>query len=227
MPWIVSASSGRGCSPPTCCTPDGSPAERWNHRFADLRDAAGVAHATPHRLRHQVATFLVARSEILQAQARLGHADEATTLREYAYALPLIDRHAADALDTISTRAPTSRRSGLPGPGPTRVDSRPPTRAARTDRDPGGRLAACVMMRGMTARTSHLSRITVDPAVCHGKPTVRGMRMPVQTLLELLAGGMTLEEVLADYPYLEREDVLAALEFGAAATGGRQQLPGS
>jgi uncharacterized protein (DUF433 family) len=69
---------------------------------------------------------------------------------------------------------------------------------------------------------SHLGRITVDPLVCHGKPTVRGLRMPVQTILELLASGMTFDEVLVDYPYLEREDLLAALEYGAVATGGHQ-----
>ena len=51
---------------------------------------------------------------------------------------------------------------------------------------------------------SHLERITVNPLICHGKPTVRGLRMPVQTILELLASGMTFDEVLADYPYLER-----------------------
>jgi integrase len=58
-----------------------------------------VRDATLHRLRHNVATFLVSRGEILQAQARLGHADAATTLREYAYALPLTDQNAADAID--------------------------------------------------------------------------------------------------------------------------------
>lgn len=58
--------------------------------------------------------------------------------------------------------------------------------------------------------------------ICHGKPTVRGLRMPVQTILELLASGMTFEEVLDDYPYLEREDLLAALEYGAVAAGGHQ-----
>lgn len=69
------------------------------HRFARLRDTAGVPGASLHRLRHSVATFLVARGEILQAQARLGHADAATTLREYAYALPLSDGNVADAID--------------------------------------------------------------------------------------------------------------------------------
>jgi integrase len=70
------------------------------HRFERLRDTAGVPGATLHRLRHNVATFLVARGEILQAQARLGHADASTTLQEYAYALPLTDQDVADAIDS-------------------------------------------------------------------------------------------------------------------------------
>jgi integrase len=69
------------------------------HRFDLVRDAAGVPDATLHRLRHSVATYLVAHGQVLQAQARLGHADAATTLREYAYALPLTDGTVADALD--------------------------------------------------------------------------------------------------------------------------------
>ncbi|MDQ3152121.1 MAG: DUF433 domain-containing protein [Actinomycetota bacterium] len=66
---------------------------------------------------------------------------------------------------------------------------------------------------------SRLERITSDPAVCHGQPTVRGLRYPVENLLELLSAGMTIDEVLADYPDLERDDLLAALEFGALAAG--------
>lgn len=58
-------------------------------------------------------------------------------------------------------------------------------------------------------------RITVDPAVCHGKPCIRGLRYPVETILELLSSGMTTEEILADYEDLEREDILAALGFAA------------
>lgn len=69
------------------------------HRFARLARRAEVEGATLHRLRHNVATFLVERGQILQAQARLGHADAATTLREYAYALPLADTAVADAID--------------------------------------------------------------------------------------------------------------------------------
>jgi uncharacterized protein (DUF433 family) len=62
---------------------------------------------------------------------------------------------------------------------------------------------------------SYLDRITIDPQICHGKPTIRGLRYPVASLLELLSSGMTIEEVLSDYEDLEREDLLAALEFAA------------
>jgi len=58
-------------------------------------------------------------------------------------------------------------------------------------------------------------RITIDPAICHGKPTVRGLRYPVEMILELLSSGMTHEEILADYPDLEAEDILAVLEYAA------------
>ena len=73
--------------------------EVLGHRFAQLRDVAAVPGASLHRLRHSVATFLVARGQILQAQARLGHTDAATTLREYAYALPLTDGPVAEAIE--------------------------------------------------------------------------------------------------------------------------------
>jgi uncharacterized protein (DUF433 family) len=57
------------------------------------------------------------------------------------------------------------------------------------------------------------SRITIDPEICHGKPTIRGLRYPVETILELLSSGMTSEEILADYKDLEPEDILAVLDF--------------
>ena len=72
---------------------------------------------------------------------------------------------------------------------------------------------------------TRLDRITTDPAVCHGKPTIRGLRYPVENLLELLASGMTIDDVLADHADLEREDLLAALEFGALASGMRRSGP--
>jgi len=58
-----------------------------------------------------------------------------------------------------------------------------------------------------------LSRITVDPEICHGKPCVRGLRYPVETILEYLAGGDSVEDLLAEFPDLGREDILACLEF--------------
>lgn len=58
-------------------------------------------------------------------------------------------------------------------------------------------------------------RITIDPDICHGKPCIRGLRYPVTTILELLAAGMTIQEILDDYSDLERDDILACLQFAA------------
>jgi uncharacterized protein (DUF433 family) len=65
--------------------------------------------------------------------------------------------------------------------------------------------------------TPDLSRITISRDICYGKPCIRGMRYPVEMLLDLLSAGMTFEEILADYPELEREDLLAALAYAAKA----------
>ncbi|HMP02954.1 MAG TPA: DUF433 domain-containing protein [Gemmatales bacterium] len=70
-----------------------------------------------------------------------------------------------------------------------------------------------------------LSRITIDPAVCHGKPCVRGLRYPVETLLELLSSGMTADDILADYEDLEREDLLAVLAYAARLAQSRRLEP--
>ena len=70
-----------------------------------------------------------------------------------------------------------------------------------------------------------LSRITIDPAICHGKPCVRGLRYPVETLLEWLSSGMTAEEILADYEDLERDDLLAVLAFAARLARTRRLQP--
>jgi uncharacterized protein (DUF433 family) len=56
-------------------------------------------------------------------------------------------------------------------------------------------------------------RITIDPEICHGKPTIRGLRYPVETILELLSSGMTSDEIVADYEDLEPDDILAVLDF--------------
>ncbi len=60
-----------------------------------------------------------------------------------------------------------------------------------------------------------LTRITIDPGVCTGKPCIRGLRFPVARLLGLLAAGSTRDQILAEYPYLEPEDIDEALKYAA------------
>lgn len=62
------------------------------------------------------------------------------------------------------------------------------------------------------------NRITLDPQICHGKPCIRGLRYPVENVLEWLASGMSIEEILTDYEDLEREDILSALAYAARIT---------
>jgi len=62
---------------------------------------------------------------------------------------------------------------------------------------------------------SQLHRISVDPGMCGGRPTIRGLRIRVRDVLDLLAAGASRAEILADYPYLEDEDITAVLEFAA------------
>jgi len=70
-----------------------------------------------------------------------------------------------------------------------------------------------------------LKRKTVDRAICHGKPTVRGLRYPVSMILELMAGNMTPQEILAAYPDFEREDISACLAFTARLSSVHRILP--
>lgn len=65
---------------------------------------------------------------------------------------------------------------------------------------------------------SELHRITIDPAVCGGRPCLRGTRVRVKDVLDLLAADVPREEILADYPYLESGDIVAALEYAARQT---------
>ena len=64
---------------------------------------------------------------------------------------------------------------------------------------------------------SLLTRITIDPCVCHGKPVVRGLRYPVESILEYLAGGDSFDDVLAEFPDLVREDLQACIQFATAS----------
>lgn len=74
-------------------------------------------------------------------------------------------------------------------------------------------------MKNITPK--YLNRITVDPEICHGKPCIRRMRWPVEVLLDLMLSGMTFEEILEDHPELEKEDILASLEYAKMLVSGR------
>ncbi len=73
----------------------------------------------------------------------------------------------------------------------------------------------CMLRLPMEVLMNKAERITIDPEICHGKPCIRGLRYTVEMILELLSSGMTVDEVLADYEDLEREDILAVLAFAA------------
>ena len=60
-----------------------------------------------------------------------------------------------------------------------------------------------------------LERISTNPSICHGKPCIRGLRYPVDMILDLLSAGMTSEDILADYDDLEPEDILAVLAYAS------------
>ena len=73
-----------------------------------------------------------------------------------------------------------------------------------------------------------LRRISVDPTVCFGKPCIRDTRIWVSLILDYLASGMTIEEIQSEYPQLQREDVLAAIAYGAEMSRERiVELPSS
>ena len=63
-----------------------------------------------------------------------------------------------------------------------------------------------------------LQRITLNPAICHGKPTIRNKRYPVELILDLLSAGMTHQEILDDYPTLEEDDIRACLSYASRLT---------
>ena len=67
---------------------------------------------------------------------------------------------------------------------------------------------------------NQLERITIDPEICHGKPCIRGMRWPVEVIIDMLGSGMTIEEILEDHKELEREDILASLNFAKLYLSG-------
>lgn len=68
---------------------------------------------------------------------------------------------------------------------------------------------------------NHVERITINQAVCHGKPCVRGMRWPVEVVLDLLGSGMTIAEILTDHPELEQADITACLNYAKLLMSGQ------
>ena len=68
---------------------------------------------------------------------------------------------------------------------------------------------------------NYLSRITIDPSICHGKPCIRNMRWPVEVILDMLSSEMKIEEILSDHPELEREDILVSLRYAKLLASGK------
>jgi len=69
-----------------------------------------------------------------------------------------------------------------------------------------------------------LDRITIDPEICLGQPTIRGLRITVSVILKLVAGGMTREDLLGAYPELEEEDIVQALKYAAWVSSEKAKL---
>lgn len=65
-----------------------------------------------------------------------------------------------------------------------------------------------------------LNRITMNPEICHGKPCIRGMRWPVEVIIDMLGSGMSIEQIIEDHPELEKEDILASLNFAKLYLSG-------
>lgn len=73
--------------------------------------------------------------------------------------------------------------------------------------------------------TELLSRITITPDLCHGKPCIRGLRYPVEMILELLTSGMSFDDILGDYEDLEYEDLQAALAYATRLSRVKRIIP--
>jgi len=69
-----------------------------------------------------------------------------------------------------------------------------------------------------------LHRITIEPSICHGKPCIRHMRWPVEVIIDLIASGMTFDEIIEDHQELEKDDILAALSYAKITLAGRSLL---
>jgi uncharacterized protein (DUF433 family) len=71
---------------------------------------------------------------------------------------------------------------------------------------------------------TNIERITIDPLICHGKPVIRSMRWPVEVVLDILSSGMSIEEITEDHPELEKEDVIACLNYARLSVSGQIKI---
>lgn len=76
------------------------------------------------------------------------------------------------------------------------------------------------MTKSNAIRMNLLNRITIDSQICHGKPCVRGMRWPVEVVIDMLGAGMGIEDILEDHPELEKEDIFACLQYAKLSLSG-------
>ena len=76
-------------------------------------------------------------------------------------------------------------------------------------------------MRKINVMSKLIDRITIDPEICHGKPCIRGMRWPVEVIIDMLGSGMSIEQILDDHQELEKDDILASLNFAKLYLSGR------
>jgi uncharacterized protein (DUF433 family) len=70
-----------------------------------------------------------------------------------------------------------------------------------------------------------VGRITLDPEICHGKPCVRGMRWPVEVILDMLSSGMSPEDIVKDHPELEKDDIRACLSYAGSVVSNSRMIP--
>ncbi len=68
---------------------------------------------------------------------------------------------------------------------------------------------------------NYLERITINPEICHGKPCIRGMRWPVEVIIDMLGSEMSVKQILEDHPELEKEDILASLNYAKLNLSGK------
>jgi uncharacterized protein (DUF433 family) len=88
----------------------------------------------------------------------------------------------------------------------------------------GGLISAVAIISWQSHITSVNSRIILDPAICNGKPVLKGTRITVQTVMEFLSAGDSIEDILEEYPSLTREDVLACMDWAARLMANHFQI---